>query len=538
MKTSRLAGGLVAAAAALAFGATAAVAQQPRTLRIAMTATDVPTTTGMPNNGFEGMRFLGYPIFESLVLWDLSNPQQNAGVRPGLAERYEQDANDPKIWRFHLRRNVTFHDGTPFNADAVIWNLDRFFRNDSPQFDATGGAIVRGRVPALESYRKVDDFTVELTTSRPISYYPYLVTYILITSPQSFEAAGRDWGRVAALPPAGTGPFRLSRFVPRQSAELTRNDGYWDANGRARLDRIVLLPMPEANTRLAALRSGQVDWIEVPPPDAIPSLRGAGFTISTGSYPHVWPWTFATGRADSPVADVRVRQALNYCIDRDGMVQLLNGTAEPAVGFLKPNDPAFGSPQNRYRLDPARGRALLAEAGYNAQRPLTIKVGISNSGSGQMLPLPMNEFLQQSLQENCGVRVNFDVVEWNTLLSALRFTPTQPQWLGADAVNISLYSSDPSAMARWFLSANFSPAGSNNGHWRDEAFDRAFAQLEVERDPARQAALLRTAHERLVDNPPWLWIVHDLNPRAMSRRVRGFTPAQSWFQDLTRIEVQ
>ena len=538
MKTSRLAGGLVAAAAALAFGATAAVAQQPRTLRIAMTATDVPTTTGMPNNGFEGMRFLGYPIFESLVLWDLSNPQQNAGVRPGLAERYEQDANDPKIWRFHLRRNVTFHDGTPFNADAVIWNLDRFFRNDSPQFDATGGAIVRGRVPALESYRKVDDFTVELTTNRPISYYPYLVTYILITSPQSFEAAGRDWGRVAALPPAGTGPFRLSRFVPRQSAELTRNDGYWNAEGRARLDRIVLLPMPEANTRLAALRSGQVDWIEVPPPDAIPSLRGAGFTISTGSYPHVWPWTFATGRADSPVADVRVRQALNYCIDRDGMVQLLNGTAEPAVGFLKPNDPAFGSPQNRYRLDPARGRALLAEAGYNVQRPLTIKVGISNSGSGQMLPLPMNEFLQQSLQENCGVRVNFDVVEWNTLLSALRFTPTQPQWLGADAVNISLYSSDPSAMARWFLSANFAPAGSNNGHWRDEAFDRAFAQLEVERDPARQQALLRTAHERLVDNPPWLWIVHDLNPRAMSRRVRGFTPAQSWFQDLTRIEVQ
>jgi ABC-type transport system substrate-binding protein len=534
--TSRLLGGAVAAAFALVAGS--AAAQQQGTLRIAMTATDVPTTTGMPNNGFEGMRFLGYPVFESLVLWDLSNPQQVAGVRPGLAERYEQDSADPKIWRFHLRRGVTFHDGTPFNADAVIWNMDRFFRNDSPQFDAAGSAITRGRVPALESYRKVDDHTIEMVTARPISYWPYLVTYILMTSPQSWETAGRDWGRVASLPPAGTGPFRLSRFVPRQSAELTRHDGYWDANSRARLNRIVLLPMPEANTRLAALRSGQVDWIEVPPPDAIQSLRQAGFTISTGSYPHVWPWTFATGRPDSPVADVRVRQALNYCIDREGMVQLLSGTAEPAVGFVKANDPLFGNPQNRYRLDAARGRALLAEAGYGPQRPLTLKVAISNSGSGQMLPLPMNEFLQQSLQQNCGVRVNFEVVEWTVLLSSLRFTPTQPQWLGADAVNISLYSSDASAFARWFLSANFSPAGSNNGHWRDEAFDRAFAQLEVERDPARQAALLRTAHERLVDNPPWLWIVHDLNPRAMSRRVRNFTPAQSWFQDLTRIEVQ
>ncbi|HYF09908.1 MAG TPA: ABC transporter substrate-binding protein [Acetobacteraceae bacterium] len=532
--------GALAAALLLSAGAVPAFAQQapPRTLRIAMTATDVPTTTGMPNNGFEGMRFLGYPVFESLVLWDLSRADQPAGIRPGLAERWEQDASDPRIWRFHLRRGVTFHDGSAFNADAVIWNLDRFFRNDSPQFDPTGSAITRGRIPVLESYRKLDDFTVEITTSRPVSYWPYLVVYILITSPQSFEQAGRDWGRVAALPPAGTGPFRLSRFVPRQQAELTRNDNYWDTNRRARLDRIVLLPMPEANTRLAALRSGQVDWIEVPPPDAIPSLRQAGFNIVTNSYPHVWPWVFAAGRQGSPVQDVRVRQALNYCIDREGMVQLLNGTAEPSVGFVKANDPTFGSPQNRYRLDAARGRALLAEAGYNAQRPLTLRIGISNSGSGQMLPLPMNEFLQQSLQQHCGVRVNFEVVEWNTLLAALRFPPDQPQWLNADAVNISLYSSDPSAFARWFLGSNASPRGSNAGHWRDEAFDRAFAALETERDPERIQQLLRQAHERLVDNPPWLWIVHDLNPRAMSRRVRGFVSAQSWFQDLTTVEVQ
>jgi len=538
MRTLALAAAGAAALVTATWLPAAAQQGQQRTLRIAMTATDVPTTTGMPNNGFEGMRFLGYPVFESLVLWDLSRADVVAGIRPGLAERWEQDEADPRKWRFHLRRGVTFHDGTPFNADAVIWNLDRFFRNDSPQFDPAGSAIVRGRIPVLDSYRKVDDNTVELTTTRPVSYWPYLVTYILFASPQSWEQAGRDWGRVATLPPAGTGPFRLSRFVPRQQAELSRNDGYWDAQRRAKLDRIVLIPMPEANTRLAALRSGQVDWIEVPPPDAIPSLRQAGFNIVTNSYPHVWPWVFAVGRQGSPVADVRVRQALNYCIDREGMVTLLNGTAEPSVGFVKPNDPLFGSPQNRYRLDPARGRALLAEAGYTAQRPLRLKVGISNSGSGQMLPLPMNEFLQQSLREHCGVEVQFEVVEWNTLLAALRFAPDQPQWLGADAVNISLYSSDPSSFARWFLSANFSPRGSNTGHWRDEIFDQAFAELERERNPERIAQLLRQAHERLVDNPPWLWIVHDLNPRAMTRRVRGFTSAQSWFQDFTTVELQ
>ena len=542
MRASR--GSLAAAALAAAFHAGAATPpamaqQQPqKVLRIAMTAADVPTTSGMPNNGFEGMRFLGYPVFEPLVGWDLSRTDALAGLKPALAESWEQDAAEPRKWRFRLRQGVSFHDGAPLDADAVVWNLDRFFKNDSPQFDPAGSAIVRGRIPVLAGYRKLDDRTVELETTRPVSYWPYLVTYILIASPRSFEQAGRDWARVAALPPAGTGPFRLTRFVPRQQAELSRNDAYWDADGRAKLDRVVLVPMPEANTRLAALRSNQVDWIEVPPPDAVQSLRGAGFQIATGSYPHVWPWVFAAGKQGSPVADTRVRQALNYCIDRDGMVALLNGTAEPSVGFFKASDPNFGEPRNRYKLDPARARALLSEAGHGAQRPLRLKVGISTSGSGQMLPLPMNEFLQQSLKENCGVEVAFEVVEWNTLLAGLRAEPTQPQWLGADALNISLYSSDPSAVARWFLSANATPRGSNSGHWRDERFDAALAALETERDPAKIAGLLRAAHERLVDNPPWLWIVHDLNPRAMSRRVRGFASPQSWFIDLARVDMQ
>ena len=105
------------------------------TLRIAMTASDIPTTTGMPNNGFEGMRFLGFPVFEGLVLWDLSRADRLADLRPGLAERYEQSSDDKKTWIFHLRHGVKFHDGTDFNADAVIWNLDRYFKSDSAQFE-------------------------------------------------------------------------------------------------------------------------------------------------------------------------------------------------------------------------------------------------------------------------------------------------------------------------------------------------------------------------------------------------------------------
>jgi peptide/nickel transport system substrate-binding protein len=313
------------------------------TLRIAMTASDISTATGLPNNGFEGLRFLGYPIFEGLVLWDLTKTDKVAGLRPGLAKNgagpvRQEDLDLPSAPRRE------FHDGTDFNADAVIWNLDRYFNGTSPQFEPPSSAMSRARVPLMGSYRKIDDQTVAITTTKPASYFPYMAVYLLFTSPTSFERAGRDWAKVATLPAAGTGPFRITRIVPRQEADLARWNGYWDASKIAKVDKLVLLPIPEANSRLAALRSGQVDWIEVPPPDGIASLKSAGLAITTGSYPHVWPWFFNIGAANSPFKDVRGRQALNYCIDREGLVSLLNGTAERSVDWLKSSDPDFGAP--------------------------------------------------------------------------------------------------------------------------------------------------------------------------------------------------
>ena len=509
------------------------------TLRIAMTASDIPTATGLPNNGFEGMRFLGYPIFEGLVLWDLTRTDKLAGLRPGLAEKWEQDPSDNKTWIFHLRRGVKFHDGTDFNADAVIWNLDRYFNNNSPQFEPPSSAMSRARVPIMGSYRKVDDETVAITTTKPASYFPYMAVYLLFTSP-TFVREGR----------AGNGPRSrpCRRLAPGRSGSRKSCRGrrrIWRAgtaigtpDKKAKVDNVVLMPIPEANSRLAALRSGQVDWIEVPPPDGLASLKSAGFTITTGSYPHVWPWFYNIGAANSPFKDVKVRQALNYCIDREGLVSLLNGTAEPSVGWLKSSDPDFGAPVNRYKSDPAKGKALLAEAGYTAAKPLSFKAMISNSGSGQMLPLPMNEFLQQNLKEACGVNVEFNVIEWQVLLTAARATPDSPNLQGAMVLNISSPSSDAGVMARYFSSANFSPNGFNFEQWKDDDFDDALKTISEATDPKAISAAYRKAHERLVDNPPWLFIVHDLNPRAMSPKIKGFVSPQSWFVDLTLVSLQ
>src|SRR5436190_9087570 len=203
------------------------VLAQEKVLRIAMTASDIPTTTGMPNNGFEGMRFLGFPIFEGLILFDLSKSDSLATLRPGLAGKWEQSPDDKKTWIFTLRKGVKFHDGTDFNADAVIWNLERIFNKDSAQFEPQATGIMRSRVPIIASWKKIDDFTVSMTTTIVASYFPWMVPYILSASPASWEKAGKDWAKVAMLPPAGTGPFKIVSVVPRQSVTLARNDDYW-----------------------------------------------------------------------------------------------------------------------------------------------------------------------------------------------------------------------------------------------------------------------------------------------------------------------
>ena len=510
---------------------------QEKVLRIGMTASDIPTTTGMPNNGFEGMRFLGFPIFEGLILFDLTKTDQLATLRPGLAEKWEQAPDDKKTWIFHLRKGVKFHDGTDFNADAVIWNLERIFNKDSAQFEPGAVGIMRARVPILVSYKKIDDFTVAMTTSIVASYFPWMVPYILNASPASWEKAGKDWAKVAMLPPAGTGPFRITAVVPRQSVTLARNDGYWDPAKKAKVDQILLLPIPEANTRLAALRSGRVDWIEVPPPDGIPSLKQAGFVISTGSYPHL-AVVLQHGRQEQP-AGRRPRAPGAELLHRPRRhCHAAERHGRPSVGWLKPNDPAFGEPENRYTFDPAKGKKLLAEAGFTDKKPLSFKVMISTSGSGQMLPLPMNEALQENLKQACGVDVQVEAVEWQVLLNAARAVPDDPSLKGAMALNVSSPSSDVGMMFRYFAFANASPMGSNWEQWKDDKFEDSMKTLSEATDEATIQKYFAMAHERLVDNPPWLFIVHDLNPRAFSKKVKGFVSPQSWFVDLTLVDLQ
>jgi len=183
-------------------------ARAESTLRIGMTAADIPQTTGIPDQGGEGYRFIGYQLYDALVNWDLSRADAVATLTPGLATEWHVDPADPKKWVFKLRQGVKFHDGSAFNADSVIWNLDKVLKEDAPQYDPRQVAQVMSRIPSFASYRKIDDFAVEITTKFANSLLPFEATGVLFSSPAQFEAVGRSWAAFAAKP-SGTGPFKL-----------------------------------------------------------------------------------------------------------------------------------------------------------------------------------------------------------------------------------------------------------------------------------------------------------------------------------------
>jgi peptide/nickel transport system substrate-binding protein len=518
-------------------------------LRIGMTAADIPRTLGQPDQGFEGNRFTGNTMYDGLTMWDLSSATKASVVIPGLSTEWKVDDADKKKWTFKLRPGVVFHDGTPFNADAVVWNVEKVLKQDAVQFDASQVGVTASRMPTLVSAKKIDDMTVELTTKEPDSFLPINLTNLYMASPTKWQAffdkaEGADakaksqaaWAAFAREP-AGTGPWKMSKFTPRERLELAKNDSYWNKDRIPKVDKLLLLPMPEANARTAALLSGQVDWIEAPAPDAVKEITARGFKIEKNQQPQVWPWQFSRVEG-SPWNDIRVRKAANLCIDREGLRDgLLAGLMVPATGTFEPGHPWRGKPTFQIKYDLKAAQALMKEAGFSPSKKLSVKVQTSASGSGQMLPLPMNEYLQQALAE-CYFDVKLDVIEWNTLFTNWRRGVKDPSANGSNATNVTYAAMDPFFALVRFLQSSMAPPVSNNwGYINNPKFDELVTKARTTFDPAARDEALAELNAASIDDAAFLYVAHDVGPRALSPKIKGFVQPKSWFVDFSPVSM-
>ena len=498
------------------------------TLIIAMTAGDVPSVDQNATQGYEGRRFVTRQIYDALVDWgDLAQGEKLPALVGGLAESFEQKPDDKSTWVFKLRKNVRFHDETPWNADAAIFGLDRVLNKSFQYYNQTVAAAFSRQARFIESYAKVDELTITIKTRLPnYAVFPYDMRLLPMPGPTAVMRLGDKYAEA----PVGTGPFRFGKLVPRQSLELVKNNDYW--KGAPKLDRLILRPMADPSTRLAAMLSREVNWAEVPPPDALPQLRSGNNQILLHDYPHVWPWILNAEKG--PFSDKRVRQAVNWAIDRDGMAgKLLNGVAKPAVGFVYPGHPTFGNIPSPYTRDLSKAKQLLTEAGKGSG--FNMKLLTPTSGSGNMWPIEMNEFLQQNLRE-VGISVEIATIDWNALTSAMS-DGFRGQYADFDANMSSLGAIDPTSWHNYFHSSSIAPVGFNRGRFTSAPLDALLDEVFTTADTAQQDRLLTKAHEMLVDESPWLWVVHDQNLRVVGPEVKGFVMPQAWVADLSTVWV-
>ena len=324
------------------------------TLRIAMTCAALPNTDSEPTEGQEGYRFVSFQLYDALVKWDASSETEAGKIIPGLATSWEQNPENPKRWTFHLREGVKFHDGTDFNADCVIFALDRVMNPDFEYYSTTCAASVGSFLANIESYAKVDDYTITIDTVQDNNaYLIYDLPYIMIPSMEAVKEKGDGF----ADAPVGSGPFRFVSKIAGQELVMERNENYW--GNVPQIKTLILKPISDASARLAALQSGEVDWAEVVPVESLESLKSQGYQVKLNDYHHAWLYIMNTEAG--PFADARVRQAFSMSIDREGLCNdILQGVGTPLAQLMYPGSPWYAEGVEEYTYNPERAKELLA----------------------------------------------------------------------------------------------------------------------------------------------------------------------------------
>ncbi len=342
-------------------------------------------------------------VYDGLV-----NLDRNLKLVPGLATSWKQAT--PTEWIFQLRKGVKFHNGEPFNADVVTYFYDRLRKYDE---DKRYDSSIR-LIPAVTSVEKVDDFTVRFTTKVPDPVLPArLASYFLLIPPRRYVEQSKN-PQILFDQPVGTGPYRFVEWVKDDHLTLEANDEYW--GGAPKIKRIISRPIPEPSSRLAALQTGAVDLaldvpiISVKDVRRNPNLEVRAVEEATRTF-----WLYLNTRIGGPLANVKVRQALNYAVDKKTIIaKLLDGFARPTASIV--TNQSFGYCEvEPYTYSPAKAKELLKQAGFEGG--FTVDLGFPPGHY-----LAQDEVVQAigNYLGQVGVKVRFVPEEWANFLARIR----------------------------------------------------------------------------------------------------------------------
>jgi peptide/nickel transport system substrate-binding protein len=381
----------------------------------------------------------------------------------------------PTKWRFELRKGVSFHNGEPFNADAVKFSFERIYapESKSPQ---------KGWFNTIDRIEVVNEYAVDIVTKKPDPILPARLTLFFMVPPKYIKEAGDVKFN---LNPVGTGPFKFIKWVRDDQVILARNEKYWD--GAPEIKDLIFRAMPETQSRLAALQTGEVDLATNVPPDLAEGLKGKGnFDFKSTLSTRVLFLQLCTNK-ESPLLKQKVRQAINYAIDRESIIKnILKGYGEKIPSLVPKLIPGYDSNLKPYPYDPQMAKKLLAEAGY----PNGLEITMDGPSGRYMRDKEVCQAIAGQLTQ-AGIKVNLKILEWGTFIGNVTSHKTNPIYL----IGWSLPSLDPDQWL-WVNTHSGEPFSQTN----DPELDKMLEEGRYEMNGAKREKLYhqinRYVHEQ------------------------------------------
>ncbi|WP_213423795.1 ABC transporter substrate-binding protein [Bhargavaea massiliensis] len=448
-------------------------------------------------------------IFETLINFG----EQDTTLQPGLAKEWEA-SEDGLTYTLQLEEGVKFHDGTDFNAEAVVKNFERWANGDAdtfPYYQSMFGGFKGDESHVIESVTAEGDHTVIFTLKRPQA--PFLknlaMTMFGIGSPDAFEADPEAFGEN----PVGTGPFKFVEWKRNDSITIEKNEDYWK-EGLPKLDRVVFRSIPDNGARLNALITGDIDLADGINPSDQATISGDD-NLQLFERPSLNIGYLGMTVTREPFGDKLVRQAFNHAIDKQAIIDaFFEGAAEPAKNPLPPSIPAYNDSIEGYEYDPEKAKELLAEAGYPD--------GFEMELWAMPVPRPympdgakVAEVIQKNLAD-IGVTAEIVSYEWATYLEKASKGE-------ADAFLLGWTGDNGDADNFIYALLDGDNIGSNNYTYydNDELHDILIeAQTEVDEDKRNE--LYAKAQELIHEDAPWVPLAHSTPLLAGSADITGF----------------